>query len=630
MENIIMQPGVVAHLPLDRVERDPDQPRIDFPQKELHALAADIGLRQVRQPITVRPHPEKKGHWMIKMGERRWRGSRIAKQQTIPALLDETDDNDSPLDRFLDQVKENFLREDLNPIEWSRVLRRLRDDHEIPVHQISTTLKENGLKGMGRSQVSNLIRLTEAPEWAQKMILSGDLTAAHGKALLAARGVDEVLNDVRYAIERYKRDDEVLTVARLEGDIADAFHDNCTYLDSSETRFDTEHCKRCHQQRKVSGSRYCLSPECYNKKQEEAPAKEQKETKGGGKIAPAVGRILSENPEIIIAPHKQGLSGQEDYKQLLGGAAFDKSGCVGCASFRRIKWTEEADDEGSPACFDLSCFDTKQRASKAIENREYKLETLLNDYLRLKLKEDLAGDESLIWQLITYLALQQPAGMHESYGGTEYLRTANDNQTEKRLNALTVSLGWTTLDNIIDDISSTEKPNEHAEDPGYLIACAGLDSMGPEPLRSLAKRRDIDLDQFQMGAEFFALYKGEELNTWLERMPAVTDDARTAWAKLNDKHKRLELVQIAGMIQTGAPEEILSLYQPMAEEFAELPDAETLAIKLIEKTMDKDGQLDFVAGDHIDQLINDLTSKHPDVDGDYWESVQVHIEALGQ
>lgn len=106
---------------LDRIEPDPDQPRRDFDAERLDELAASISAEGVLQPIAVRYVPER-DIYIILHGERRWRASRRAGLETIPALV-----RDVPEERrLLQQLMENIVREDLNALDRAHALRALK------------------------------------------------------------------------------------------------------------------------------------------------------------------------------------------------------------------------------------------------------------------------------------------------------------------------------------------------------------------------------------------------------------------------------------------------------------------------------------------------------------------------
>lgn len=106
---------------LDRIAPAADQPRTTFDQGTLLELAMSIRERGVLEPIVVRPAGD--GKYEIVMGERRWRASQMAGLTQIPAIIRELSDEDANTDALV----ENFQREDLNPVERARAIKKLLD-----------------------------------------------------------------------------------------------------------------------------------------------------------------------------------------------------------------------------------------------------------------------------------------------------------------------------------------------------------------------------------------------------------------------------------------------------------------------------------------------------------------------
>jgi len=123
-------------LPLNEIQEDPNQPRKDFNQEALTELADSIKVRGVIQAITVRETPEgiDGPKYMIIAGERRWRASKLANADTIPAIL-KTGDASLEDEIRAQQLTENLFREDLNPVEKAEF-----------IQQRITELKNSGIK----------------------------------------------------------------------------------------------------------------------------------------------------------------------------------------------------------------------------------------------------------------------------------------------------------------------------------------------------------------------------------------------------------------------------------------------------------------------------------------------------
>jgi ParB family chromosome partitioning protein len=161
-------------IPVDMIDPSPHQPRQSFDEDGLLALAGSIRARGVLQPVLVRPLPS--GRYELIAGERRWRATRLAELESIPAIVRRHDDAAS----LEVALVENMAREDLNPVEEARACAAL-------VEELGLTREEVGIRvGRSRVAVSNLIRLLDLPDEALALIERGDLTEGHGRALLLA------------------------------------------------------------------------------------------------------------------------------------------------------------------------------------------------------------------------------------------------------------------------------------------------------------------------------------------------------------------------------------------------------------------------------------------------------------
>jgi ParB family transcriptional regulator, chromosome partitioning protein len=161
-------------IPLDMIDPGPHQPRRVFDEDSLVALAGSIKARGVLQPVLVRPLPS--GRYELVAGERRWRASRLAELESIPAVVRRHDDAASLEVALI----ENMAREDLNPVEEARACAAL-------VEELGLSREDVGLRvGRSRVAVSNLIRLLDLPDEALALIERGALTEGHGRALLLA------------------------------------------------------------------------------------------------------------------------------------------------------------------------------------------------------------------------------------------------------------------------------------------------------------------------------------------------------------------------------------------------------------------------------------------------------------
>ena len=164
----------VRELPLDRLEANPDQPRAEITPADLDSLAASIAAWGMLEPIVVRPHPQRAGHFQIIAGERRWRAARQAGLERAPVVLRETADQDLAILALV----ENLQRQDLNPVEEARAFRQLHRSGGLTHEQIATHV------GSSRAAVTNALRLLELGPAALRLVETGSLAAAAARALL--------------------------------------------------------------------------------------------------------------------------------------------------------------------------------------------------------------------------------------------------------------------------------------------------------------------------------------------------------------------------------------------------------------------------------------------------------------
>ena len=162
-------------LPIYKVEPNPDQPRHDFDEEELQALADSIEIHGVIQPLTVRELPS--GYYQIIAGERRWRAARLANLSEIPAVIIEADDR---------KVKElalieNLQRQDLNPVEEALGYHSLMEDYGLTQEETAKQV------GKSRPAVANALRLLSLQPEVLEMLRAGKLTAGHARAVLVLK-----------------------------------------------------------------------------------------------------------------------------------------------------------------------------------------------------------------------------------------------------------------------------------------------------------------------------------------------------------------------------------------------------------------------------------------------------------
>ena len=170
-----MEKSAYQLLPIYKVEPNPDQPRQDFDEEELQALADSIEVHGVIQPLTVRELPS--GYYQIIAGERRWRAARIANLSEVPVVIVEADDK-----KVMElALIENLQRQDLNPVEEAMGYQSLIQEYGLT--------QEDAAKRVGKSRpaVANALRLLSLHPDVLEMLRQGKLTAGHARAVLTLK-----------------------------------------------------------------------------------------------------------------------------------------------------------------------------------------------------------------------------------------------------------------------------------------------------------------------------------------------------------------------------------------------------------------------------------------------------------
>ncbi|HSW42841.1 MAG TPA: ParB/RepB/Spo0J family partition protein [Patescibacteria group bacterium] len=162
----------VRHVPIDRIEPNPENPRLVFEETALEELASSIREHGVLQPILVRPTG--RDQYQLVAGERRWRGARRAGLLTIPALVEVLDD-DAALEIA---VIENLQREDLSPLEEASMYEKMVTEHGYSIRKLAQKL------GKDKGYLENRLRLADAPEEIRALVSVRKDTLSHAYELM--------------------------------------------------------------------------------------------------------------------------------------------------------------------------------------------------------------------------------------------------------------------------------------------------------------------------------------------------------------------------------------------------------------------------------------------------------------
>lgn len=176
----------VRQVPLVQIGVNPDQPRKTFSETELKELSDSIREKGVLQPILLRPVKNRDYSYEIVAGERRYRASKMAGLNEIPAL-EKNLENANAMEIAL---IENVQRENLNPIEEAAAYTNLMEKCQYSMSDVSRLI------GKSESYIRNLVRLNTLPDSVKKMVEQGELTASHARAILVAENPEKLAQEI--------------------------------------------------------------------------------------------------------------------------------------------------------------------------------------------------------------------------------------------------------------------------------------------------------------------------------------------------------------------------------------------------------------------------------------------------
>lgn len=173
-------------LPIARLRPGRFQPRRVFDEEAMQELVDSIKARGIIQPLIVRPDPQTPEQFEIIAGERRWRAAQQAGLHEVPVVLRSFTDQEALEIALI----ENLQRQDLSPLEEAEGYKRLQDEFARTQQEVARIL------GRSRSHVANMLRLLGLPEAVKAMVIAGDLSAGHARALLTAPDPVALAHDV--------------------------------------------------------------------------------------------------------------------------------------------------------------------------------------------------------------------------------------------------------------------------------------------------------------------------------------------------------------------------------------------------------------------------------------------------
>ncbi len=178
--------GLVT-LNISQIHPNKKQPRTSFNQKDLDELASSIKSQGLLQPIIVRRTND--DSYEIIAGERRWRAAQISGLHQIDCILKTFDDEKL----FEAALIENIQREDLNVIEEARAYKKISDERNVSNDELAK------ISGKSSSHISNIVRLLELDTEVQDMVIEGQISMGHARALI---GVPNALDKAKEIVEK--------------------------------------------------------------------------------------------------------------------------------------------------------------------------------------------------------------------------------------------------------------------------------------------------------------------------------------------------------------------------------------------------------------------------------------------
>lgn len=163
-------------VPIEFLRANPNQPRQVFQPEELDELTNSIREKGVIQPIVVRPVGGDPNAFEIVAGERRWRASQRAGLHKVPVVVRDFSDAEA----MEVAIIENVQRADLNPIEEAAGYQHLVEQFDYSQEQLAHVI------GKSRSHIANTLRLLNLPTRVRDLLMGGQLSAGHARALITA------------------------------------------------------------------------------------------------------------------------------------------------------------------------------------------------------------------------------------------------------------------------------------------------------------------------------------------------------------------------------------------------------------------------------------------------------------
>ncbi len=187
-------PDQVRHLAVSTIRVSSANPRKEFSQHAHTQLVESIKADGLLQPLTVRPAGD--GSFELLAGERRLRAAKSAGLKEVPALI-RHDVDDAKAARI--RLAENYVRENLNPIEEAEAFRALLDEHGFTQRELAEYF------GLSQGKIANSVRMMKLPEAWRERVISREITATHARTLATFADAPAVLSSVEVALAEFPR-----------------------------------------------------------------------------------------------------------------------------------------------------------------------------------------------------------------------------------------------------------------------------------------------------------------------------------------------------------------------------------------------------------------------------------------
>mgnify|MGYP000504072847 CR=1 FL=1 len=209
--------------PIELIDENPDQPRVDLGGKDLTELANSIREKGVITPLIV---SKKRDRFQLIAGQRRLVAAKSVGLKKVPVIVREI----TPSERLELALIENIHRKDLNPIEEATAYKRLIDDTGMSHEEIAKRL------GKERSTITNMLRILNLPSEVQGLIAEGKLSMSHARALAGVKDSKKVIALARLIVEKdisVRRLEEIVKKEKKRKELKDKREKNI-YLKSVE------------------------------------------------------------------------------------------------------------------------------------------------------------------------------------------------------------------------------------------------------------------------------------------------------------------------------------------------------------------------------------------------------------